>query len=153
MYVWQEQRKAIPCERSLSNSNGKAGGGPRTDGTERELGAISGSWVLDGVGFKEVTWLRRVSNFCWVCSSRVCNSERACSRDVIHLSSMVSNNAVSGDCFPKMLKEESCAEKYMDCDKSVLGVLGLWNANMVNFKWVGLVLCGRSFSNIRATVA
>src|ERR1700678_4141363 len=153
MYVWQEQRKAIPCERSPSNSDGKAGGGPRTDRTEWELGAISGSWVLDGVGFKEVMWLRRVSNFCWVCLSRVCNSERACSRDVIHSSSMVSNNMVSEDCFPKMLEEESSAKKYTDCDKSVLGVLGLRNVNMVNFKRVGLVLCGRSFSNVRATAA
>src|ERR1700678_2260595 len=98
-------------------------------------------------------WLRRVSNFCWVCSSWVCNSERACFRDVICSSSIVSNNAVLGDCFPKMLEEESCAEKYTDCDELVLGVLGLWNANMVNFKQVGLVLCGRSFSNVRATVA
>ena len=98
-------------------------------------------------------WLRRVSNFCWVCSSRVCNSERACSRDVIRSSSMMSNNTVSGDCFPEMLEEESCAEKYTDCDESVLGVLGLWNANMVNFKWVGLVLYGQSFSDVRATAA
>src|SRR6202789_2411685 len=132
MYVWQERRKAIPCKRSPSNSDGKAGGGPRTDGTERELGAISGSWVLDGVGLKEVMWLRRVSNFCWVCSSWVCNSERACSRDVICLSSIVSNNAVLGDCFPKMLEEESCAKKYTDCNESVLGVLGLRNANILN---------------------
>src|ERR1700678_1172798 len=153
MYVWQERRKAIPCERSPSNSDGKAGGGPQTDGTERELGAISGSWFLDGVGFKEVMWLRKVSNFCWVCSSRVCNSERACSRDVICSSSMVSNNAVSGDCFPEMLEEESSTKKYMDCDESELGVLVLWNANMVNFKRVRLVLCGRSFSNVRATAA
>src|ERR1700678_1873794 len=153
MYAWQEQRKAIPCERSPLNSDGKAGRGPQTDGTERELGAISGSWVLDGVGFKEVMWLRRVSNFCWVCSSRVCNSERACSRDVIHSSSMVSNNVVSGDCFPKMLEEESSTKKYTDCDESELGVLGLWNANMVNFKQVGLVLYGRSFSDVRSTAA
>ena len=49
--------------------------------------------VTGFLGFREVMWVMRVSNFCWVLTSQACNSERACSRDVIWLFSMVSKGA------------------------------------------------------------
>ena len=64
-------------------------------------------------------------------TSQACNSERACSRDVMCSASIVSKGAISGNCFPKM-SEESSAGKYMECNKLVLGVLGAWNVTMVN---------------------
>ena len=99
------------------------------------MSAISGSQALDGsTGFRDVIWWIRVSNLDWVFTSRACNSERACSRDVMHLFSIVSNGMVLGDLFSMMAEEESSAGKYMECEESVLvlGVLGLWNMTMVD---------------------
>jgi hypothetical protein len=59
--------------------------------------------------------------------------ERACSRDVRCLFSIVSKGMVLGKCFSKLSEEESSAGKYTECDKSVLGVLGAQNATMVDF--------------------
>lgn len=84
------------------------------------------------MGFREVMWVIRVSSFCCVFTSQACNLERASSRDAIHLFSIVSNGMVSGSCFPMMSKEESSAGKYVECDESVLGVLGAQNMIMVN---------------------
>ena len=65
-------------------------------------------------------------------TSRACSSERDCSRDAIRSLSMVGNDAVSGGCFSRMSEVESSAGKYTECDESVLGVLGLRNATMVD---------------------
>ena len=46
--------------------------------------------------------------------------------------SIVSNGTVSGNSFLKVSEEESFAGKYMECDKSVLGVLGAQNVTMMN---------------------
>jgi hypothetical protein len=94
--------------------------------SEQGLGVIIG--FLD---FKEVICVIRMSSFCWVFTSRVCNSERACSRDARCSFSMVSKDVVSRHCFLK-LSEESSARKYMECNELVLGVLGAQNATMVN---------------------
>ena len=40
-------------------------------------------------------------------------------------------SVVSGNCFPKMSEEESSAGKYMECNESVLGVLGAWNIDEI----------------------
>ena len=84
------------------------------------------------LAFREVMWVMRVSNFCWVFTSQACNLERACSRDAIQSFSMVSKSTVSGNCFLKMSEEESSAGKYIECNKSVLGVLRAQNVTMVN---------------------
>jgi hypothetical protein len=114
------------------NSEGRAGGGPRVGGpgcreSEQGLGVIIGF-----SDFKEVICVIRVSSFCWVFTSRVCNLERACSRDARCSFSMASKGAVSRNCFLKLSKEESSAGKYTECNELVLGVLGAQNMTMVN---------------------
>ena len=73
-------------------------------------------------------WVMRVSSFCWMFVSQ------ACSRDAMQSYSIASKSTVSGNCFLKMSEEESLAGKYMECDKSVLGVLGAWNVTTVASK-------------------
>ena len=63
--------------------------------------------VADFLGFREVMWVMRVSNFCWVFTSQTCNSERACSRDAMQSFSMVSKGTVLKNCFLKMSEEVS----------------------------------------------
>ena len=63
-------------------------------------------------GFREMMWVMRVSSFCWVLTSQACNLERACSRDVMCLLSIVSNGTVLENCFSKVSEEESFARKY-----------------------------------------
>jgi hypothetical protein len=123
----------VLLERSLLNSKDRASRGTQVGGLghgelRQGLGVIIG--FLD---FKEVMCVIRVSSFCWVFTSRACNSERACSRDARHLFSMVSKGVVLRNCFPKLSEEESSARKYMECDESVLGVLEAQNATIVNF--------------------
>ena len=52
-----------------------------------------------------------------------------------------------------MSEEESWAWKYTERVESVLGVLGLRNSAMVNLTRVWIGPLGRSFSDVRATVA
>ena len=94
---------------------------------------------------EEVRWKIRMSRFCWVASSRACNSERACSRAVIRSLSIVSNGDFSGGWFPMMTKEESSAGKYTEGDESELVELGPRNKPIVDFSVLGSVLEGDPF--------
>ena len=94
---------------------------------------------------EEVRWEIRMSSFCWVASSRACNSERACSRAVIHSLSILSNDNFSGGWFPTMTKEESSAGKYTEGDESELVELGPRNKPIVDFSVLGSVLKGDPF--------
>ena len=91
---------ATPLERSPSNSKGKAGGGLQADGMERGELRWGLGVVMGFSGFREMMWVMRVSNFCWVFASQACNSERVCSRDAIHSASIASKGS-PGELFSK----------------------------------------------------
>src|SRR5271168_407555 len=106
---------------------------------------------VESEALDEVRWEIRMSSFCWVASSRACNSERACSRAVIRSLSILGEVDVSGDWFPTMTKEGSSAGKYTEGDESELAELGPRNKPIVDLSRARISPLGRSFSDVRAT--
>ena len=99
MYVWQERRNSCPLERSPLNSEGTAGGGPFVSGKEKDGETVAVSGAYFGVGKGDGGFMSRSIrrfNFSWVLSSRVCNSEIACSREAILSASMLDKGGISG---------------------------------------------------------
>ena len=107
-------------------------GGEGGDGVSRfggEEGRVGGT-----------RWVNKRSNFRWVCSSRICNSERACSRTAIRSLCMVSDGAVLGVGFPATSEGESKTGKYTERTESELSERGLRNVAMMDLSGMGLAL-------------
>jgi len=113
--------------RSPSNSEGRAGDGPRAlEITETE---DTGGFAELGMCISEgVSQVMRRSSLCWVSASLACISERACSRTAIHSASMVCEESSAGDMVLESAEEGSWAEEYTE---SVESDVELRNTTMV----------------------
>ena len=135
MYVWHEYRNAIPFERSPSNSDGRAGGGP----WPLILGVLMGSGFTGcdvGLGFWRLEiWEIKKSSLSWVFDSFARISARACSRAVSLSLSILGNGLVAGGTVSGITEGESSAGKYTEGSESVLG---LQKMPMVYFRELGI---------------